>query len=222
MPESPQAEVVYVLGTPGSNTVKIGRTINTQKRLADIQRMSPVPLQVLWTHPGGHELETNLHRQFSALRTHGEWFAFGSDPVISVQWAIKDEPWLREKISLKKEIKRIRRDAEPPAPFPTDSSRELASKISKMWSALSAAFSTLASIQNPVDRYEALQLLEDDLPNEFREIYRAIATDLKESGRTWRQVGEVMGGVSAQRAHQISLGGAPLYGAKASRSEKAS
>lgn len=100
MPEPKQVEVVYVLGAPGSKTVKIGRTTDLRKRQADIQRMSPVALKVLWTHPGGCELETNLHRQFSALRTHGEWFTFGSDPVISVQWAVQDRPWLRPKVSL--------------------------------------------------------------------------------------------------------------------------
>lgn len=52
------AEQVDVIGQPGSNTVKIGRTTNLGTRLAAIQRMSPVPLVVMWTHPGSHELET--------------------------------------------------------------------------------------------------------------------------------------------------------------------
>jgi hypothetical protein len=214
-------EVVYVLGTSGSRTVKIGRTIDLTKRLSEIQRMSPVPLQALWSHPGGCELETNLHRQFSALRTHGEWFTFGGDPVVSVQWAVADQPWLREKVSLKKQVKRVPRSIDPPAPFPADSSRELSSKITKVWSGLAMMIGGLADIQSPVDRYEALQMLQDDMPDEFREIYRSIAADLKEGGRTWRQVGEVMGGVSAQRAHQISLGGAPAYGAKAPHDHRA-
>ncbi|GLP64275.1 hypothetical protein TUSST3_08950 [Streptomyces sp. TUS-ST3] len=75
-------EVVYVLGSPGSNTVKIGRTANLPERFGSIQRMSPVPLSVLWQSPGGHELETHLHRHFASIRSHGEWFAFESlDPV---------------------------------------------------------------------------------------------------------------------------------------------
>lgn len=100
MPETDRAELVYVLGTPGSNTVKIGRTTNVDQRLAAIQRMSPVPLLILWTHPGGAELETNLHRHFRTLRSHGEWFTFHRDPVSLIQWAVQDRPWLRPKVSL--------------------------------------------------------------------------------------------------------------------------
>lgn len=96
-------ECVYVLGTPGSNVVKIGRTTNLKKRLADIQRMSPVPLEVLWTHPGGFELESALHRRFANIRSHGEWFRFDRSPVTSIREAVEalaperkredDSPW---------------------------------------------------------------------------------------------------------------------------------
>jgi hypothetical protein len=81
-------EVVYVLGSPGSNTVKIGRTTNLKKRVADIQRMSPVLLAVLWTHPGGSELEAWLHRHFADRRAHGEWFTFEDDPLPAVKAAV--------------------------------------------------------------------------------------------------------------------------------------
>lgn len=100
MPKPSTAELVYVLGTPGSNIIKIGRTINLDRRLADIQRMSPVPLAILWTHPGGSDLEANLHRHFKALRSHGEWFAFQHDPVALIQRATEEEPWLRPTLSL--------------------------------------------------------------------------------------------------------------------------
>ncbi|WHM30252.1 GIY-YIG nuclease family protein [Streptomyces sp. BPPL-273] len=92
MPE----EVVYVLGTPGSNTVKIGRTANLAERFGIIQRMSPVPLSVLWQCPGNHELETYLHRHFASLRSHGEWFAFEAcDPVQLIQAAARSAPLKR-------------------------------------------------------------------------------------------------------------------------------
>jgi hypothetical protein len=94
MPE----EVVYILGTPGSNTVKIGRTTNLARRFADIQNMSPVPLTVLWSHPGGHELETRLHRRFADQRIHGEWFTFDGDPLPVIQEAITEA--LRPKTAL--------------------------------------------------------------------------------------------------------------------------
>jgi hypothetical protein len=83
-------EVVYVLGAPDSNTVKIGRTANLAKRFADIQSMSPVPLAVLWSHPGGHELETRLHRRFADQRIHGEWFTFDDDPLPAIQEAVTE------------------------------------------------------------------------------------------------------------------------------------
>ncbi|MEW5658321.1 hypothetical protein ABGT92_23745 [Streptomyces cinereoruber] len=40
----------------------------------------------------------------------------------------------------------------------------------------------------------------------MRSIRQELALDLKAQGLTWREVGKLMGGVSAQRAKQISLG----------------
>lgn len=109
-------EVVYVLGAPGSNTVKIGRTTNLAKRVADIQRMSPVALAVLWTHPGGHELETHLHRHFADFRSHGEWFAFRVNAVGLIQWAVESEAWARPKVRLRKARTKARRVKVLPRP----------------------------------------------------------------------------------------------------------
>jgi hypothetical protein len=85
---------IYVIGSPGSSTVKIGRTIDLAKRFASIRCMSPIPLEILWSHPGGNELETRLHRHFAKLRIHGEWFEFEGDPVEAVRAAIQQQPWL--------------------------------------------------------------------------------------------------------------------------------
>lgn len=93
-------EVVYVLGSPGSNTVKIGRTANLTERFSTIQRMSPVPLSILWQCPGGYELETHLHRHFASLRSHGEWFIFESgNPVELIQAAAQSAALGRPKRS---------------------------------------------------------------------------------------------------------------------------
>lgn len=81
-------EQVYVIGSPSSALVKIGRSTNLERRLADLQRMSPVPLKVLCTYDGGSELEAALHRYFKDRRTHGEWFDLDSDPVASTKAAI--------------------------------------------------------------------------------------------------------------------------------------
>jgi hypothetical protein len=39
-------------------------------------------------------LETNLHRHFAELRSHGEWFTFISDPVPTIRAAIEETPWM--------------------------------------------------------------------------------------------------------------------------------
>lgn len=84
---------VYVIGARNQPIVKIGRSADPQKRVAAIQTMSPMPLEVLWTHPGGH-FEAKLHRHFAHLRTHGEWFDFvDQDPVHAVQNAIDNQVW---------------------------------------------------------------------------------------------------------------------------------
>ncbi|MET9175867.1 GIY-YIG nuclease family protein [Streptomyces misionensis] len=87
-----EAEVgacVYVIGSQDSPLVKIGRSTNVLQRLAAIQRMSPLPLVVLRTYPGGSELETALHRHFQDHRTHGEWFALDGDPVKAITAAVE-------------------------------------------------------------------------------------------------------------------------------------
>jgi hypothetical protein len=70
------ADVVYVIGPEGSQTVKIGFSNKSRRRLREIQMMSPLPLAVLWSHPGRNDLENALHGRFRKYRSHGEWFTF--------------------------------------------------------------------------------------------------------------------------------------------------
>lgn len=65
---------------------------------------------------------------------------------------------------------------------------------------------TLNDIADPALRYQGLVVLESLIAARIQEARRQIANDLHDEGRSWRQVGEVMGGVTAQRAHQISRG----------------
>jgi DNA-binding transcriptional regulator YhcF (GntR family) len=111
-------EVIYVIGAEGVNTVKIGTTGHLSRRLRDIQRMSPLPLNALWTHPGGRDLEAHLHKHFKNRRRHGEWFEFDSNPVQLVQWAVQNEPWLRPKVTLKRAV-RIPRATTAPVRTPS-------------------------------------------------------------------------------------------------------
>ncbi|MGP4001523.1 GIY-YIG nuclease family protein [Streptomyces sp. 8N706] len=89
-PLTGQADVVYVIGSPDSPLVKIGRTGKITQRLAELQRMSPVPLDVLCTIPGGAALEAALHRRFAPQRRHGEWFELGHDSSDAVRSAVID------------------------------------------------------------------------------------------------------------------------------------
>jgi hypothetical protein len=65
---------------------------------------------------------------------------------------------------------------------------------------------TLNAITDPSLRYEGLVTLEVLITAAIQEARRQVAHDLHAEGRSWRQVGEVMGGVTPQRAHQISQG----------------
>lgn len=82
---------LYVIGEPGSTTVKIGMTIDPTERLQQIQRMSPLKIEVLWARPASYSLERALHRHFAAQRSHGEWFTFEADPVTLIQAAIEGD-----------------------------------------------------------------------------------------------------------------------------------
>ncbi|WP_158710204.1 GIY-YIG nuclease family protein [Streptomyces katrae] len=198
-------EVVYVIGTPTSTVVKIGRTTRLAKRLADIQRMSPVPLEVLWTHPGGHDLETNLHRQFSGLRSHGEWFTFQADPVAMVAWAVESQPWDRPKLSLQKRKPAKARPKVVPVQRPSFTPRP------EVVEALERVITELHAIKDPVQRFERAGQVEEELKQTFLEAQQQIVAGLKAEGRTWQEVGAELG-FSGQRAHQLSLGSRPKYG----------
>ncbi|MGW4075968.1 GIY-YIG nuclease family protein [Streptomyces asiaticus] len=76
---------VYVIGQPGSSTVKIGSTSSLEGRLKGIQTGSPVRLEVLWSCQADWRLEAFLHGVFRDLRLEGEWFDFeNADPVAEV------------------------------------------------------------------------------------------------------------------------------------------
>lgn len=195
MPE----EVVYALGAPGSNTVKIGRTTNLKKRAAEIQRMSPVPLVVLWTHPGGHELETRLHRHFADLRAHGEWFAFRRDAVQLIQWAVEDEPWLRPKVILKKV-------ATKPAPAPRIPISQMNYELNPaLQESYRDVIHAITAVPDLVEQYREAEHTAAFLKREFRRIRQEAVLELKQEGRTWREIGDLLG-VTGARAEQMSRG----------------
>lgn len=82
-------EVVYVIGSRRSTLVKIGTSTTLDRRLAELQSGSPLPLSILWQIEGDATLESLLHRHFKLLRRHGEWFDFrGLDAAVEVSAAV--------------------------------------------------------------------------------------------------------------------------------------
>ncbi|WP_208321397.1 GIY-YIG nuclease family protein [Thiohalophilus thiocyanatoxydans] len=59
--------------------VKIGRSKNVLQRLQNLQTGTYGELIIHALEPGGSERESELHRQFSSLRRHGEWFACSTE-----------------------------------------------------------------------------------------------------------------------------------------------
>lgn len=85
----PRAEIdtrsVYFIQGYGGGLVKIGVAADPEARLAEIQRMCPIPLRILATLQGaGQSTETALHRRFAAHRRHGEWFELSTQQVREV------------------------------------------------------------------------------------------------------------------------------------------
>ncbi|WP_048574430.1 GIY-YIG nuclease family protein [Streptomyces leeuwenhoekii] len=208
MPEG----VVYVLGTPGSNTVKIGRTTNLQKRVGDIQRMSPVRLTVLWTTPGGSELEAQLHRHFAKFRSHGEWFTFtASDPVQEIKSAVETAPWVkvtcaaRERPTIPANIPRVSK-----AQFAKmlEAARQNSAKFdtTELREAITARLAELESIPDAADRFHEVRAFREQLAKAqavFIAHQRGAVVELKQMGLSWRQIGELFG-ITGARAEQIA------------------
>jgi hypothetical protein len=76
--------VYFICAADGSNddgvgSVKIGTTIDVPRRLGQLQSVYRMKLKVLRIVPGGYAIEAWLHRRFSSLRTHGEWFKFSQE-----------------------------------------------------------------------------------------------------------------------------------------------
>jgi hypothetical protein len=66
--------LVYFIHAPSVNLIKIGSSRDPEGRLVALRLLSPVPLEIMSLMGGGYERETELHRQFAHLRSHGEWF----------------------------------------------------------------------------------------------------------------------------------------------------
>lgn len=77
-----EAGTTYFIGGE-HGAIKIGRSVNVDVRLKDIQACSPIPVSVLATRKGSSR-EKLYHRLFAAHRLHGEWFVRHPDILAEI------------------------------------------------------------------------------------------------------------------------------------------
>lgn len=65
---------LYFIEAVDTGFIKIGRSGDPERRLAQLSTGSPNQLVILGKISGGSSLESELHRRFGALRERGEWF----------------------------------------------------------------------------------------------------------------------------------------------------
>lgn len=68
---------LYIIQMAVTGDVKVGRSSDVQRRMAEIQTGCPHPLRLLLHGPGLGHIEQNLHRKLRQYRTRrrkGEWF----------------------------------------------------------------------------------------------------------------------------------------------------
>ncbi len=75
-PKTKRSSVYFIQAGDDNGPVKIGYTVDIDRRLASVQCGSPVKLRLLYTEPGTRSTESALHRRFKADRLHGEWFTY--------------------------------------------------------------------------------------------------------------------------------------------------
>jgi len=75
---------VYIIQLGETDIYKIGFSIDPQKRIKQLQRKSPIPLNLLWWN-FGHDyksIEKYLHHRFREQRVQGEWFQLSTEDIL--------------------------------------------------------------------------------------------------------------------------------------------
>src|SRR5262245_52125336 len=65
---------LYFIEAVDTEFIKIGRSVNPERRLAQLSTGSPNKLVILGKISGGAALEADLHKRFGLSRAKGEWF----------------------------------------------------------------------------------------------------------------------------------------------------
>jgi hypothetical protein len=80
----------------GNKRVKIGFSVQVDRRLSEIQCSLPGKAKILYLTPGDTNLEKKLHQLFAADRVSGEWFYYS--PAIRA-WIEADKTRREERVS---------------------------------------------------------------------------------------------------------------------------
>lgn len=64
----------YFIESAATGLIKIGRSVDPEKRLKELQTAAPDKLSILKTFPENLFSEASMHEKFAHLRRHGEWF----------------------------------------------------------------------------------------------------------------------------------------------------
>jgi Meiotically up-regulated gene 113 len=83
-----QAGYVYIVHGVGTNYIKVGKSTNLQKRLADLQNGVPFPLQLISAQLvyDADEVEATIKQRYASCLSRGEWFVL-PDYLLG-QWPI--------------------------------------------------------------------------------------------------------------------------------------
>ncbi|WP_051848611.1 MULTISPECIES: GIY-YIG nuclease family protein [unclassified Streptomyces] len=90
-PRTSNLALVYAIRDRRTRHIKIGISVDPEKRLSSMQTGSPAGMDLLWTGTGGRPAEAYLHGRFADRRIRGEWFDFtGCDAVHMIKKAAAD------------------------------------------------------------------------------------------------------------------------------------
>ena len=73
-PRTAASYVVYFVRRGARGPIKIGKAIDVENRMSQLQNGNAEHLVLLGMIPGGDEKEREMHKRFAAYRMKGEWF----------------------------------------------------------------------------------------------------------------------------------------------------
>jgi len=93
--------MVYFIGNVEKQLVKIGHSVNIEKRITALRTGFPYKLNILKVVSGDYYIERKLHDKFKYLRLEGEWFELNNDLLNFINLSEED---ILEEISHSKHI----------------------------------------------------------------------------------------------------------------------